>query len=239
MSAYVIDFHSHMLPGIDDGSPDVDTSLAMLHTASQQGVQVQVLTPHYYPWREDIQSFVSRREESLRVLSGAMGSDLPSILVGAEAAFFHNMSRTDLSPLCIGSSRVILIELPFENWDRRVLDEIAALSLDKGYQVVLAHVERYLGFRNNYEMLGNLSELPIHMQVNAESFLRFTSRKKTLDLLRSGKAHILGSDAHNCSDRRPNLLEGRQYIAKRLGAGFLRNMDEVSSELLQKEFAVQ
>ncbi len=239
MEICVIDFHSHMLPGIDDGSPDENTSLAMLRMAAEQGVHIQVLTPHYYPWRESMEHFLKRRWESCVRLKNALTPGLPKLLVGAETAFFNGMSKENLTPLCIGSSRVILVELPFESWDGRIADEIATMSLDKGYQVVLAHVERYLGFKNNPEMLESLARLPIHMQINAETFLHLSSRRKGLELVRSGRVCILGSDAHNCDSRKPNLAEGRRYLEKKLGSARLRHMDEVSSGLLQKEFAVR
>ena len=61
MQIEIIDFHSHILPGLDDGSPDLTTSLEMLRAAARQGVGIQVLTPHYYPWKEEPDAFLPNK----------------------------------------------------------------------------------------------------------------------------------------------------------------------------------
>jgi protein-tyrosine phosphatase len=88
----VIDFHSHILPGIDDGSRDVPTSLEMLHLAAAQGVDWMVATPHFYAWRDRMDDFLRRREEAFAALSSSLSPELPRILIGAEAAFFPGIS---------------------------------------------------------------------------------------------------------------------------------------------------
>jgi len=234
----IIDFHSHILPGIDDGSPDVATSLSMLRAARAQGVETQVLTPHFYRWREDISSFLARRDKSFDQLEAALPAEAPRLLVGSETAFFPHMSREDLSPLCVGSTRVLLLEMPFSSWEDDVLDEVAALSLDKGYEVVLAHVERFLGFSGNGERLEKLAELPIHMQSNAEVFLSFRTRRRALQMVKSGMVTILGSDAHNLTTRCPNLGPARDQIEKRLGRELLAGLDAASADLLREAVEV-
>jgi len=230
----IVDIHSHMLPGLDDGSPNTETSVKMLSAAREQGVTIQVLTPHFYRWKEDIPSFVSRRSESCRHLARGFTDEAPRLLVGSETAFFPHMSRHDLSPLCIAGTRVLLLEMPFETWDNAVAEEIAALSLDRGYEVVLAHIERFLGYRGNAEKLKSLAKLPIHMQVNAEAFLSFTTRARALKLLESGMATLLGSDAHNLTNRRPNLGPARAVIEKKLGRQMLSRLDGKSQTLLRE-----
>ena len=230
----IIDFHSHMLPGIDDGSPNVETSLKMLQIAKEQGVSVQVLTPHYYPWKEETEVFLRRRLESLRKLVDNRTPEMPAIRVGAEVAFFSQMRRGGLQNLCIDGTRVLLIEMPFDRWDSQTVDEITSLSLDKGYHVVLAHVERFLRYHGNEEKLEILSELPLHMQVNAEIFLKWSTLRKGLELIRSGKATILGSDSHNLSTRIPNLAAARRVIEKHLGTKTLMRMDEEANRLISR-----
>ncbi len=230
----IVDIHSHMLPGIDDGSPDTETSIKMLAEAREQGVAIQVLTPHFYRWKEDIPSFISRRSASCRHLAEALPRDVPALLVGSETAFFPHMSRHDLSKLCINGTHVLLLEMPFETWDNSVAEEIAALSLDRGYEVVLAHVERFLGYRGNAETLKRLSKLPIHMQVNAEAFLSFTTRGRALKLIESGMVTLLGSDAHNLTNRRPNLGPARAVIERKLGRQMLSRLDGKSQALLRE-----
>jgi len=230
----IIDFHSHMLPGVDDGSPDAETSVRMLRAAREQGVDVQILTPHFYRWREDIDAFLRRREASRQRLEDSLPDGLPRILIGSETAFYAGMSREELEPLCVEGTRALLLEMPFDSWPNSVVDELATLSLDRGYDVVLAHIERFLQYHGNREQLARLAELPIHRQVNAEIFLRFTTRGMALRLVRDGTATLLGSDAHNMTTRRPDLAGARAVIGKRLGPDALQGLDETANTLLRE-----
>jgi len=210
----------------------------MLSSAAEQGVQVQILTPHFYRWREDIPDFLSRRDAGEQKLRLSLTPNLPQIFVGAEVAFFHRMSESDLRPLCIGDSRLLLVEMPFESWNRETEDEIAHLSLDKGYQVILAHIERFLGYKGNAEIIESLARLPIVFQINAEALLSWSSRRRMISFIRSGKPVILATDAHNLTNRRPNLLAGRSAVEKKLGSAALRDMDDLGEELLKRNLAL-
>ena len=231
MENRIIDFHSHILPGIDDGSPNVATSIEMLETSLGQGVEVQVLTPHFYPWKESISSFCDRRERSFRRLSENVQSS-PERVCGAEVAFFSHMPESDLSELCVKNTRTLLIEMPFESWNNRIIDDLSALSLDLDYRIVLAHIERFMHYGDNRQMIMDLASLPVVFQINAEAFLHFRTRKVAMDFVKSGYSVILGSDAHNCTSRRPNIKEAREFIAKRAGEEYLDKMDGVASLLL-------
>ena len=232
MDAKIIDFHSHILPGIDDGSPDAETSLEMLRLAKDQGVQIQILTSHYYPWKESISSFCERRQKSISVLSELLPPE-PQIFYGAEIAFFRHMEKSELQKLCIGDSRTLLIEMPFESWNTCIIDDISGLCLDMDYRVVLAHVERFMHYSGNRRKLQDFSSLPIVFQINAEAFLHFGTRGTAADLIKSGYDIVLGSDAHNCSSRKPNLGEARAYIEKHFGIKCLNRMDLTASSLLE------
>lgn len=218
---------------MDDGSPDMETSLDMLRMSAAQGVAVQVLTPHYYPWNESIEAFMVRRKASQNRLAARWDGGTPECEVGAEVAYFRGMSAADLHSLCVGGRDVLLVEMPFESWGNDVIDEIATLSLDRGYSVVLAHVERYMSYRGNLERIRNLGKLPLHFQVNAEAFLHFRPRGIVLSLAREGNTLILGSDAHNTTSRKPNLDAAREIIRKKLGTEYLAAADSEAAFLLE------
>ena len=80
----VVDFHSHILPRIDDGSQSVEESLSMLRLAAEQGIREIVLTPHFYPRYETPEQFLQKRELAEAQLREAMAehTDLPELLVG-------------------------------------------------------------------------------------------------------------------------------------------------------------
>ncbi len=230
----IIDFHSHMLPGIDDGSPDLETSLAMLRESAAQGVDTVFLTPHYYAHRESIESFSQRRRKSVELLASGMEEGLPELFVGAEVRYFPNICHSDLRSLCLNGSKVLLLEMPFTQWTGEEFEDISTLSLDLGYHIVFAHVERYVHIPGNMEQLKRMRTLPISMQVNAENFTGFFPNRSAKKLIDSGMVTILASDSHNMSTRVPNLEKGRRGISRWLGPKVLECFDASAEALLEE-----
>ena len=97
MNGSLVDLHSHILPGIDDGSPDVGTSAAMLRREAEQGVDVVCATSHYYAKHSSIPAFCERRAEAMERLSSVLTEDLPQVLPAAEVAYFPRMEEQDLT----------------------------------------------------------------------------------------------------------------------------------------------
>ena len=97
---YTIDFHSHILPGIDDGAKNAETSLAMLSMAAAQHVDVMIATPHFYASHDRIERFLEKREVAWQKLQNAVAETetadaYPKLYTGAEVAFFDGISRAD------------------------------------------------------------------------------------------------------------------------------------------------
>ena len=229
----VIDFHSHILPGIDDGSRDVEMSLTMLREMRAQGVDVCVATPHFYSWRRGLDPFIERRAAAYLQLSRQLEEGMPQLLLGAEVAFFLELpDQDDLDALCIQGTNSILLEMPFAQWTDVELDALTRLCIEREYQIVLAHLERFLPLQKNRDVLERIMLLPVLVQLNAECLRPFWGRRKYLDMLRTGRAHLLGSDCHNMSTRAPDLAEGRRIIEKQLGQEALVQMDRLGERLL-------
>lgn len=229
----VIDFHSHILPGIDDGARDVETSLEMLRRSAEQGVEWMVATPHFYASRDRIERFLDKRQRAFEALGATLTLSLPRIALGAEVAFFSGIARAEqVEALTIGDTNALLLEMPFRPWSQGDVDEVAALIDRRGFQVILAHLERYMGQRENRDYIRQLMDLPLRVQINAESLLDWRQRGRLLRLFRDGRAHLLGSDCHSLHRRPPNLGEGREALRKKLGQGFLDDMDREGERLL-------
>ena len=231
MNGSLVDLHSHILPGIDDGSPDVGTSAAMLRREAEQGVDVVCATSHYYAKYSSIPAFCERRAEALERLSSVLTAELPRVLPAAEVAYFPHMEEQDLMPLCIQGTRTLMLEMPFSDWTGLQLETVEALVLDCRYDVVLVHPERFCFSKSNRHKLEKLAELPIGLQVNAGSLLRWGTRRLALDLLQMAQYPLLGSDCHNLTSRPPNLKEGRKVIMQKLGEAFLTRMDQNAQRL--------
>ena len=229
----MVDLHTHILPEIDDGSDGVDTSLAMLRREAEQGVTAVCATSHYYAKHSSIPAFCERRAEALERLSAVLTEDLPWVLPAAEVAYFPRMEEQDLMPLCIQDTRTLMLEMPFADWTSLQTEAVEALVLDCGYQVVLVHPERFCFSKSNKHRLEKLAELPIGLQINAGSLLRWGTRRLALDLLQLAHWPLLGSDCHNLTSRPPNLKEGQEIIRKKLGEDFLRQMDENAEAAVQ------
>ena len=114
-----IDFHSHILPAMDDGAINTDISLKMLSRLAQDGVDTVVLTPHFYRRDEDIPSFIKRRDAAYRQLCEAAVEleKCPRLLLGAEVYYYPSLSADpDFGQLTIEGTDYVLLELPFEHF---------------------------------------------------------------------------------------------------------------------------
>ena len=212
----MFDVHCHILPGIDDGSKDVQMSLEMLRRESEQEIEGVVFTPHFY-------AALIELEDSLDQIP-----DVPKYTAGAEVHYFRGMSRSDsLETLCIGNSNFILIEMPFREWQPVFVEEIEEISTVLGLKVIIAHIERY--FNQDKKLVKRIIENPdLLIQCNAEFFLEKKTSSKAIKFLKKGKIDLLGSDSHNLDDRRPNLAEALSIIEKADKKGALDHINRMS-----------
>jgi protein-tyrosine phosphatase len=233
----VIDLHTHILPGIDDGAADPAASIAMLRMEAEQGVDTVVVTPHFYRDREQTEHFLARRRRSALQLDQALAAlpdgerdHLPRILLGAEVAWVPNLSDlVDLSQLCMGESRSFLLELPFSPWSESMLHQIYDLMSRTGLIPVLAHLERYWRLQRP-ELLREVLELGVPVQISADALLRPFSRGTKL--LQQGQAHLVASDCHGPAQRPPNLGQAMHAAARKLGTARQQKLEYRAEQLL-------
>ena len=229
----MIDFHSHILPGIDDGSQSVVESLAMLAELKKQKVDTVVASPHYYVNERPPLRFLEKRAAAWEALREALPGDSPRVLLGAEVLYFSGLSRLDELPeLCIENTDILLLEMPFRPWTEYMLREVEDLVYRRELTVLLAHIERYLRYMKR-DTLDRLLDSGMLVQANADFFLTFLTRRKALRMLDEGSIHVLGSDCHNTTTRAPRLTEAVRTIREHLGSPILKEMDELGKELLR------
>lgn len=217
---FLTDFHSHILPGIDDGSDSVETSMKLLQMSAAQGVRHMAATPHFYAHRHSLERFLEKRNRAEAQLREAVldRTDLPEITVGAEVFFFRGMGESDaLQQLTIGDTSYILVEMPFAVWTEEMYRELESIHDNQGLTPVIAHVERYFGHFSTRKIPERLSKLPVLVQSNASFFLDRKTSARALKLLQKGQIHLLGSDCHNLRTRIPNLGPAMKLIEDRLG----------------------
>ncbi len=240
----LIDLHSHILPCVDDGSDSIERSLEMLRYSYSQGVRKIVATPHFYPNMIGPDDFLEKRDRAVEVLSAAVGEQkalgekFPTVYLGAEVAYFDGISRSSaVSDLCILGTKLLLVEMPFERWSETNVGELISLKA-KGFQPIVAHYDRYCSYQER-GLLDRLIEGGISIQLNAEAFLRFGTKRQALGMVSMGAVSFLGSDCHNMTTRVPNLSDAVNAIEKSLGRGCVEElMADATAELERAEVIV-
>lgn len=234
----IIDFHSHVLPGIDDGSSSLEESITLLQMETEQEICHVIATPHFYARYDDPEVYFPARKMAENRLRRAMQMhpDLPELTVGAEVHFFPGISHSDiLEGLTIGGKRCILIEMPDSPWSESMYHELESISARRGLIPIIAHVDRYISPLRTYGIPDRLAQMPVLVQANASFFLRGSTRSLALKLLRQDKIHLLGSDCHNLTTRPPLLGDAVEVIRQRLGEEALDRIRYYQREVLWHE----
>lgn len=228
----MIDWHSHILPGMDDGSKNIEESLKLIKMLYEQDVDVAVATPHFYANDESVDRFLKRRELSFARLQSQLPESSPKIILGAEVKYYPGISRmSDLKRLKIENTGLLLLEMPVSRWTDYTVEELEELACLGGLKIILAHVERYLPYQSS-DIFARLSGSGLLMQVNATYFTEIASRRKALKLLGEGKIQFIGSDTHNISTRPPYIKKAYDIIQKKFGGDFINQMNEYGYAIL-------
>ncbi len=223
----MVDFHTHILPGIDDGSRDAAESAAMLAALAEQGISTVAVTPHFNAAHTPIPVFLERRAAALEAMPD---TDL-RLLPGAEIAYYPGISRLpDIGALKLGHTRLLLLEMPYDHWSEYTLGELRELSRSGEFTLLLAHIERYFEFQS-MDIWNDLLDLGILTQSNASYFITRKTRRRALSLLRHGYIHLLGSDCHNTTSRPPNMGEALALIARKAGNEAMSDLRHLSHSL--------
>ncbi len=230
-----IDFHTHILPEIDDGAKSVSESIEMLKIAKLCGAQTVILTPHYNA-DVSIGEFCKKRDEKLALLQNEMrssGGDFPEIRVGAEVYINTALSEIpDLKKLCISGTNLLLLELPYTTWNIWHYNEVYNIAQKHDIVPVIAHIERYLQGPKDIKKLEPFADIGAQFQVNAESFLSVYGKKIIRGLAAEGYISAFASDCHNLFDRSPDISRALKVLAKKFDESFIEYIYEKSTNLL-------
>lgn len=218
----MIDLHSHILPGLDDGAADLAMSVAMARAYVAQGVECVACTPHILPGlynnsgpqiRADLrklQQHLNSAEIPLRLVAGAdnhMVQNFVTKLRGGQL-------------LTLADSRYVLLEPPHHLAPPQ-LENLCFDVLAASYVPILTHPERLTWIEGSYHKIQRLAERGVWMQITAGSLLgRFGKRARYWGerMLSEGLVQILATDAHDISRRPPDLLQGQRAAEKLIGA---------------------
>ena len=230
----MIDYHTHILPGMDDGSRGTSESIEMLLMSRRQGISKIIATPHFYAGENKPEQFLQRRLAAWNRLERCLTDDMPEILLGAEVSYFEGISRTDATLLLrTEGTSLLLLEMPFVSWSSRVIQDVLQLNENPFVQVILAHIERYLPMQRR-EVLDQLLNQGVLFQANASFFLRWPQRRRAMQMLREGQIHLLGSDCHNLDTRPPCLGNATEMIRRKLGQELVNGLEQNMIQLLER-----
>ena len=223
-----IDLHTHILPGFDDGSPDLATSLTMLQMAAENGTGEMVCTPHLA--EGDWKPAWERVVDSCRALMvAAQERKIPITLYpGVEAAFYSGIELLARGPgaYCINGGRYMLVELPANQLPVSVDDFFFTLQA-RGIMPILAHPERYPVLQEEPEHLLEWIDRGVLLQVNGPSLLgRMGSKIMAVaeNLLQCNMIHCIASDGHGINSRRPLLREAAAKVTAMVGPEISRQL---------------
>jgi len=217
----MIDLHCHMLPGIDDGAPDLATALEMARIAVADGITVTACTPHIYPGLYEntatgiraaivkLQQELDNAGIALRLVEGADVHLTPDLLRDL---------RADRIP-CLNGTRYMLLEPPHHVAPPRLEQQVFGL-IANGYVPLITHPERLTWIEDHYPMFLRLAKSGAWLQVTAGALTgRFGKRPRywAQRLLDEGPVHIIASDAHSVHRRAPLMAEARAVAARQVG----------------------
>lgn len=232
----MIDFHSHILPGVDDGPKALEESLSMLRDSFLQGVDSVVSTSHFYAYDEYPKEFLKRRNMAAHQLKEAMlfsTAVYPKVVLGAEVLYFPGISEAEgIDLLRIEGSRSILIEPPMAPWSEDMLDEIQQLGRNLDLIPIIAHVDRYMSLLQDESLLDRVRKRSLAVQVNGSYFLNTKTQEAAIRNLKAGKIQLIGSDCHNVVSRPPNLGFVRKLARSRNIETQLNRLHQNAADLL-------
>ncbi|TDR38594.1 protein-tyrosine phosphatase [Tahibacter aquaticus] len=217
----MIDLHCHLLPGIDDGSADLSTSLAMARAAVADGIRVTACTPHIYP------GLYENVADGIRAATWRLAQELRdhhinlSLVCGADIHLVPGLlSRLrDGSVPTLNNSRYFLLEPPHHVAPPRFEASVFELMM-AGYVPIITHPERLSWIETHYSVMQRLVHRGVWMQVTSGSLAgRFGKRPRYWGerMLSEGLVHLLATDSHGIRKRPPLLAEGRDLAARRIG----------------------
>ena len=215
----MVDIHLHILPGVDDGSPSMESSLEMAQLALESGVQAVIATPHCNLPEEICLNAKSVQVHVAELRRALEQAEIPLQVYGGMEIFGtpHTAQRLQRGQLCtLAGSRYPLIEFPFEDY-ARTATEILDSVLQLGLRPIVAHPERYRYTQSNPRLINLWVEMGCLLQINRGSlFGRFGRHAEALahGLLERNFVSFVASDAHSPTARTPWLRDAAEFLLR-------------------------
>lgn len=212
----MIDTHIHIVPDVDDGAKDLDISVQMLNMAINEGVNEMIVTPHFKMPVYNNQNV----ENKFSLLSKYIVSENINFKIHLGNEIYLSEESMDAIKKgqvnTMGKSRYLLLELPYFHFYPFHESMMAELQ-GSGYEIILAHVERYQIFMSKPEKLKEFVDKGIYTQITSRYITDKKTRKYALKLIKDGLIYIIASDGHDILRRPPVMKEAYKIVAKAFG----------------------
>ena len=193
--------HSHVLPGIDDGAPDIETSVHLIKGLYDLGIRKMVATPHiigdlYRNTPETIEAALIKTKQAC--VNGGISMELSAAAEYLLDDHFLSLLKKK-QPLLTIAGNYLLTEFSYTMQPVNI-EEIIFAVITEGYRPILAHPERYHYYHRNYNEYHRLNELGFHLQVNILSLTGYYGKpveKAAKYILDKGLAEMVGTDLHH------------------------------------------
>lgn len=234
----LLDIHSHILPGVDDGAQSIDDTLVLLDMMAEQGITHVIATPHFYPHNDTVIDFEARVFAAKKELKLNYNGNI-KIITGCEFFYFKGISKSeDIKRFTLGKSGYILIEPDPYYLTDNFMNEILYIRDFLGLIPIIPHIERYNRCRGYKKLLEFVKKNNILTQVNATSFFS-KSYKHTLKMLFKEKiVTFIATDTHSLK-RPPMLAAALSEIEKRFSAEekarLISNLNTLYNEITCEE----
>lgn len=224
----IIDIHCHIIPGVDDGAPDMEQALNMLKIGVENGVRAMIATPHHHPQRgkkdkEEIKFQFQELKDKAAVLQ------IPIELYLGNEILYTSVVPQELEEgrlYTLAGSRYILVEFMPESRFSLIREGLNEMNL-QGLTPVLAHIERYAALVQDNDRIAELIELGALMQVNMMTLngaYGKSIQKSAIKWIKKDMVHFIASDSHSCRTRAPRFQEGMDKLCKKLGENIMHKL---------------
>lgn len=223
-----IDMHCHILPGVDDGACDISEMKKMLKMAYDDGIRCIIATPHYHPKRGKCPPEILRKQKALLRKVAHEIDECFRVYLGTEIFFCQDIIKKIESGevLRMNMRNYVLVEFSTSDSYLYIRQSLQQLQM-AGYNVILAHVERYQCISEQTELAEELDDMGILLQVNAGSICGESGRKikKIVKfLMDKDLVFCVGTDAHNVTNRAPRMKKSAEYVKRKYGEEYMRRI---------------
>lgn len=232
----MIDFHSHVLPNIDDGAKSVEETFNLIKEAQDTGFDKIISTSHY------MEGYYEVNKSEIGVWINAINEKLQSqnintkLYIGNELYFSENIMNliSEGKASTINNTDYVLFEIPLNSNPMNLYDIIYEL-IEHKYIPILAHPERYSSIQKEPTLISELIEKGVLMQANFTSILGEYGDKAQLivkKLLKNKMVHFLGSDVHKQNTIYPKISKALKEIETTIGSEKLKELTTINPEFV-------